>query len=397
MAVVTLTQSAIKRLSPGEFIADSVVPGLRVQAYDRMKKYIYRYNDASSGKQKQTTIADAAVMSIAEAREHVAALKRARASGRDPRQVLGEKVIENIVADAHGAYTIKDLIDDYAAALARTERGHERERALRHDLKKWYGRPAADVRAKDVRELVAAICARAPDTSGRVLREMRSAYRLAVEHERLPDGTNPALMVKAPKESRYQPRERAFSEGEWKAWLRWLPKSGMSRDVRDALLLSAFTAQRTGEVVAAKWTDIDLAHGVWTIPKRKKRRDGSGHTVFLSKPAIAILKARANGKAFVFPSPTVRESAIAQKALGVAAYVAQKQGCPVAAWTVHDIRRSAVTALAGMQVPDNVLRRIVGHYSMRSPLDIYNRASYDEPAKAALAKLAATLTKWGAK
>lgn len=53
---------------------------------------------------------------------------------------------------AHETYTVRGFI----------ERGGERERMLRQDLKGWYGREAATVSRKDVREWVAKIAKRPP-------------------------------------------------------------------------------------------------------------------------------------------------------------------------------------------------------------------------------------------
>ena len=181
----------------------------------------------------------------------------------------------------------------------------------------------------DVKGLLAAIVARAPNTAGRVLRELRSAFHHALDKERVPEGCDPTLGIKAPKESRYVPRDRAFTEAEWKAWLRWLPESGISPNLRDALMLTALTASRPGEAIAAKWSDIDLDAGTWRISARK--RDGA-HLVYLSPAATRLLKARRNGSALVFPSPTVRDKPVQQNAVSYSVWQS-RQGCPVDHWT----------------------------------------------------------------
>jgi site-specific recombinase XerD len=145
------------------------------------------------------------------------------------------------------------LIADYAAeCLARTKGGAERLRALRHDIRHWERREAAGVTRAEVKALIADVAARTPDTAGRVLRELRAAYAHALDRERIPDSADPTAHVKPPKESRYIPRDRAFTAKEWRGWLQWLPASGMSQDVADALQLIAFTTCRPGEATGAK-------------------------------------------------------------------------------------------------------------------------------------------------
>ena len=57
-----------------------------------------------------------------------------------------------------------------------------------------------------------------------------------------------------------------------------------------ALEFAILTATRSGEVLGAKWTEIDLDNAMWVIPGgRMKAREE--HRVPLSKPAIAVLKA----------------------------------------------------------------------------------------------------------
>ncbi len=74
-----------------------------------------------------------------------------------------------------------------------------------------------------------------------------------------------------------------------------------------ALEFLIFTAARTGEVIGARWLEVDLAVALWTIPLERMKA-GKEHRIPLSAPAMAILKelnrARpvgASDDAFVFP------------------------------------------------------------------------------------------------
>jgi len=155
--------------------------------------------------------------------------------------------------------------------------------------------------------------------------------------------------------------------------------------VIDALLLAALTAQRSGEVIKMKWSDI---HGdEWRVADRKV---AGQHTVYLSTQARALLKKRANDSVFVFPSPVYDDRPLRQHAL-VWAVVQIRDACPVEHWTAHDIRRSAATLMQSKGVGMEVLRRCLGHYSMRSPTDVYARHRHDVEAKAAWALLGKTI------
>jgi integrase len=67
-----------------------------------------------------------------------------------------------------------------------------------------------------------------------------------------------------------------------------------------ALELTVLTALRTGEVVAARWAEFDLAAKVWTVPaaRMKAKRE---HRVPLSVRAIEILENMPRDGEHVFP------------------------------------------------------------------------------------------------
>ena len=69
-----------------------------------------------------------------------------------------------------------------------------------------------------------------------------------------------------------------------------------------ALELAVLTATRTSEVLNARWSEIDLDAGLWTIPaeRMKARRE---HRQALSKRALAIVKelSAARSSEYVFP------------------------------------------------------------------------------------------------
>ena len=68
-----------------------------------------------------------------------------------------------------------------------------------------------------------------------------------------------------------------------------------------ALEFTILTAARTGEVVGATWSEIDLRAKVWTVPAARMK-GGREHRVPLSKRALEILKAlpREDGNAHIF-------------------------------------------------------------------------------------------------
>jgi integrase len=73
-----------------------------------------------------------------------------------------------------------------------------------------------------------------------------------------------------------------------------------------ALDFLVLCASRSGEVLAAEWSEIDLDQETWTIPperlKTGKKHPDKPHVVPLSSAALQILAGQSRGK-YVFPAP----------------------------------------------------------------------------------------------
>ncbi|MBG7550500.1 site-specific integrase, partial [Pseudomonas aeruginosa] len=71
-----------------------------------------------------------------------------------------------------------------------------------------------------------------------------------------------------------------------------------------ALELSILTASRSGEIRGARWDEIDLKEGIWTVPAERMKA-GKEHAVPLSPGAIQLLEnlPRVADSPYVFPSP----------------------------------------------------------------------------------------------
>jgi integrase len=69
-----------------------------------------------------------------------------------------------------------------------------------------------------------------------------------------------------------------------------------------ALEFTILTAARTGEVIGAKWSEINLAERLWTIPPERMKA-GKEHRVPLSDAALAIVQQMQEARRgdYVFP------------------------------------------------------------------------------------------------
>ena len=139
-----------------------------------------------------------------------------------------------------------------------------------------------------------------------------------------------------------------------------------------ALEVTLLTGLRTGEVIGATWTEIDLAHKIWVIPperlKDRKTRT-EPHRVPLSPQVVAILKTLPTLGEFVFPGlkPGKPLSNMAMLSVlkdmncdesGEPRWVDAKSGRPI---TPHGLRATFRTWGEDAGFPRDLLEESLGH------------------------------------
>lgn len=387
--------SVTRHRFPEPPLLDGRCPGLRLVALrplrdgSERKSWIYRYR-SRDGRLRQIKLGMYPHMSLAAARAAWSAQKAIRDDpGRgDPQEELRRtkaKKLAASIAERESKYTVKQACDDYLREYIdkRRKRTAEPRRLLEREVIPIMGAlPSRTVVRAQVHELIQKIVDRgAPRVAQMTRVELRRAFDHAVNAGRLEEPfVNPCDKVPVPPQRR---RTRAFSEAELKAFLIWLPKSKMSRSVRDAMRLELLTTARQGEIVSMRKRDVDLHTRVWRQPDSK---NGRPHEVLLSIQAAQLLSARSDlHNEWFFPRPD-GEAPIASKAIGIQQYAAKKD-LSFTDWTPHDLRRSALTGLARLGCPRVVQDRISNHVD-GSIAAIYDQHSYDAEARSWLQKWA---------
>jgi integrase len=390
-----LTAAIIAYMQPGEERADGQCAGLRVRCLGSGKKvFFYRYR-ARDEALREIKLGEVGPLTLAKARLAVGRKRLEREQGKDPQLEKRKEYLEarrDRAAQRQAAYAVEDLIEEYIReVLAKQKRGAESARLLRRDFVPVFGsRPASKLTRRELQdELIRPTMLRHPRKATYLLSRIRCAYAYAIEQGRLPDDFNsPTLGIKGASQAR---RKRALTDAELAMFLKWLPHSPYSRTVRESLKLVLLSGCRSGEVIGARWRDVDLDRGIWTI---RETKNGEPHDVMLPQQAVELFKYRQGmDKVFVFPSPRGGQH-VAQKALGLAQYTARhaKGEKPVqdpveVPWTVHDLRRTVATGLAKLGCPRVVQDRILNHVDT-SVSAIYDRYQYDDEARSWLQKWA---------
>ncbi len=145
--------------------------------------------------------------------------------------------------------------------------------------------------------------------------------------------------------------------------------------VRSAIMFSALTFARPGEVRQAEWAEIDFDKKVWTIPAEKMKMRME-HKVPLSRQALAVLaklKPLTGDGKYVFPSERGRSRPISDGTVRIAL---RSMGYAKEEMTAHGFRSMASTLLNELGQPHDVIEMQLAHAGYDKIRAIYNRAEY---------------------
>ncbi|MGV3634365.1 MAG: tyrosine-type recombinase/integrase [Pseudorhodoplanes sp.] len=184
---------------------------------------------------------------------------------------------------------------------------------------------------------------------------------------------NPCTM---PAPSRDVARDRVLADDELKRIYR--AASGQFGQIVRLLIL---TGQRRGEIAALKGAYVDFEGNEISLPPEIVK-NARRHSFPLTPMAREILKSLPATDGYVFPARR-RETPFAGFSV---AKTALDKTCGVRGWTLHDLRRTFATNLAGLGVAPHVIERLLNHITgSLSPIALrYNKAKYDKEMREAL-------------
>jgi integrase len=147
------------------------------------------------------------------------------------------------------------------------------------------------------------------------------------------------------------PRDRALTAQEAAAvWLA-APDTDFGKIVQLLLL----TACRRNEIGELRWEEVDLDARTITLPK-ERTKNAQKHVVPLTDRAVAILQAqRRRASGVVFGNGARGFGGWSQ------AKLAMDKSLTIAAWTLHDLRRTVRSAVGRLGVPPHIGEAILNH------------------------------------
>jgi integrase len=272
------------------------------------KSWVFRYQ--IGGRRRDMGLGSVKTFGLAEARERALEARRAVARGIDPIETRRAQRGAAAVATAK-SMTFAQCADAFIAAH-QTGWRNEKHRYQWRQTVASYMNPvlgALDVQVVDVGLVMKAIepiWTVKPETAGRVRGRIESILDWATTRgDRT--GENPARwrghlenLLPARSKVRRVEHYAALPYPEIGAFMSQLRRSdGPSARALDFAIL---TAARTGEVIGARWDEINVAERIWTVPADRMKA-GREHRVPLSNAALAIVEKMAAIRTgeYVFP------------------------------------------------------------------------------------------------
>lgn len=401
---------SIKPATPGkrDSYQDDVVPSLYLRVTDKgvmSWSLVTRYGPAGAKQWIRTTLGQYPTVLLARAREKAREALEFADKGIDPNRAKEEERREHQEKEANTfAAVATRYLERHCRAKVRPSTYGEYHRTLlgvkptpgkrksgrkaAFHLKPWQQRPFADIRKRDVLDVLERIRLTAPVQSNRVRAILHGLWEYAVDGE-IAD-VNLIAAIKQKRMHKEKPRERSLSEDEINTLWNALPSAPMGEAARRILKLVLLTGQRKGEVCTMEWSDVDLTSKLWTIPEAKFKGKRP-HEVPLSDAAATILAQQYELKInrWVFPGVS-DDRPIAGTSVDHAVRRWLQNGLTIEHWTPHDLRRTMRTQLAPLGIRDELAERVIGHMQDRLT-QTYNVHRYREEKRRALDGWAARL------
>ena len=328
--------------------------GLRLRA-GGSKNWIVQY--ALGSKQRRMTLGSTKMLEPSKARDAAKDVLAGVRLGRDP---AAERAEARVRASDEPLGAVVDRF------LARQE-GRLRPRSLTETTRylKTHWKPLYDLRVVRVsRDSVAKRLGAIAGENGPIAADRARAALSAFFTWAIGEGlceANPVIGTN--KAAEMQSRERVLSDHELKTIWHALPDNDYGRITRLLIL----TGQRREEIGGLRWSEMDMARRVITLPG-ERTKNHRPHDVPLSKPALTILKAQPtrDRREFVFGDGPRRSSQEGEdvrqggfQGWSKSKTALDEQTKTIGDWRLHDLRRTVATRMAELGVQPHIVEAVL--------------------------------------
>lgn len=268
----------------------SIGDGLYLEVVGSARRWFTRYT--IQGRRREMQLGSAADVSLKEARELVADVRKTVKAGVDPIERKKAAEVEEAKTPSFGTFA-DELIGTIESGFRNEKHIYQWKQTLGDAYCASIRKKAVDaVTTEDIVDILKPLWATKQETASRLRGRIEKVLD-AAKARGWRSGENPARW--RGHLDHLLPRRQKLQRGHQPA----MPYEEVSAFVgrlraRDAVAARALeflilTAARTGEVIGATWGEIDLGAKVWTVPAGRMKA-GREHRVPLSGRAIEILE-----------------------------------------------------------------------------------------------------------
>lgn len=301
----------VQRLKTPGLHAVGVVAGLHLQVLPSgARSWVLRA--VIGGKRRDMGLGGYPGVTLAAARDKARTARDAIDRGIDP--IAARRAAQSALAATRGsAITFKEAAERFIAAKASEWKNAKHRQQWTNTLATYADPVIGAMQVRDIAlphiiKILDPIWATKTETASRVRSRLEAVLDWATVRG-YRHGDNPArwkghldkLLAKPGKVAQVE-HHPALPLDHVAPFLRALRnRPGIAARALEVLIL---TATRSGEVRGARWAEIDLDAGHWTIPAGRMKA-GREHRIPLSERVVAVLKGlpRVDGAERVFPAP----------------------------------------------------------------------------------------------
>ncbi|MDE1544127.1 tyrosine-type recombinase/integrase [Dechloromonas agitata] len=398
MALHELSDKEVRNSKPLEreyLLADGGGLFLRVRPTGA-KDWLLVYTFA--GNRRKLGLGSLEAVPLATARSEAAKARESIKQQIDPQVQRKQRQAEQeaqrkILEAAQARQTVQDLFDRWAEVdlVRRKDGGKEIRRMFEKDVLPKLGSLAVeDVKKGNITSVTDPLLARGVNRMAKLIFSlMRQMFRFAVDRDLIeadPTASIRKVKIGGPDVE----RDRVLSEAEIGMLCQQVPRAGLMPTTEAAVWIALSTLCRIGELLNARWSDIDLDHHLWRIPDTK---NGKPHNVYLSDFSVKqfrkVKEFNSEGT-WIYPSRD-HKKAVSSKTITKQLGDRQRASAPMkrrsksvatlalpgGKWGPHDLRRTGATMMTRLGVLPEVAERCLNHVEENRMKRIYQRHTYE--------------------
>jgi integrase len=359
---------------------DPELPGFGVRLRGTTARWVVQYRFGT--RQRRESLGDPRKVTLDDARKAARQRFAQLELGVDPAAERDKVRAEAAATRLTLAVVGEKYLEARRRAIARPATLKATTRHLKTHWAPLRNRPIAEIKRVDVAARIGEIA----KTNGRVSAARARSTLSAMYSWAMREGlceANPVVATNDPSEG-IKSRARTLGGHELRAIWHACRDDDFGRVVRLLIL----TGCRRTEIGDLRWSEIDLDTGLLAIPGTRTKNHRPLELT-LPSPALDILRS--------IPHRPGRDHVFGQRGAGLTGWsyplsrlnlrIAETEGRPLAAWTLHDLRRTMRTGLGRLGVAPHVAELVIGHH-VGGVQAIYDKHRYQPEIADALARWA---------